>query len=176
MTTQPLEIPENIQNHHDTTQCAVLGIGNPILADEGIGVHVVEHLRKKYSFSPEIALIDGGCGGLNLYFILERFASVIIIDALPPGTAAPGSSRVIKNLLLGTFTDTCSAHFVGIKDVLLLLKSLATPPPDLILIGIVPDSINYSFKLSSVIEQSLLQVEKAVLQQLKSRNIEVHAR
>jgi hydrogenase maturation protease len=50
-------------------QCAVLGIGNVILGDEGIGVHLVKRLRRKYHFTPEVAIIDGGCGGLSLYFV-----------------------------------------------------------------------------------------------------------
>ncbi len=143
-------------SHLDNKQGAVLGIGNPLLGDEGVGVHIVENFKKKYYFSPKIALINGGCGGLNLYFILERYDPVIIIDALAPNTGVPGSTHIInRDLLKGQIKGGCSAHSVGIKDALMLLQSLTKPPEDLVLIGIVPAVLEYNFGLSSIIEQQL---------------------
>ena len=158
----------------ETKQCAVLGIGNTLLGDEGVGVHVVERLREKYHFSPEIALINGGCGGLNLYFILEQHDPVIIIDALSPDSGVPGSLHIISgDMLTGEETGGCSAHHVGIRDVLMLLQALATSPADLVLVGVVPAMLDYDFRLSSIVERQMPTVENTVLQQLRLRNIEV---
>ncbi len=153
---------------------AVLGIGNTLLGDEGVGVHVVENLRSKYCFSPEISLINGGCGGLNLYFILEQYDTVIIVDSLMPNAGVPGSTKIFSSdLLTGKKTDAFSAHCIGIKDALMLLQALARPPEDIILIGVVPAVLKYNLQLSSLLAQSLPLYENAVLQQLQLRNIKV---
>jgi len=155
-------------------QCAVLGIGNTLLGDEGIGVHVVERLRENYHFSPEIALINGGCGGLNLYFILEQHDPVIIIDALSPDSGVPGSLHIISDdMLTGGETGGCSAHHVGIRDVLMLLQAQAALPDDLVLVGVVPAVLDYDFRLSTIVEKQMPLVEKTVLEQLRLRKFEV---
>ena len=139
-----------------------------------MGIHVIDNLKNKYRFYPEIALINGGCGGLNLYFILERYDPIIIVDALAPNAGVPGSTQVISgDMLTGQITEGCSAHSVGIMDALFLLQTLMIPPDDLVLIGVVPAVLEYSFSLSSIIEQQLPFVENIVLQQLRFRNIEV---
>ncbi|MBL4903457.1 hydrogenase maturation protease [Desulfocapsa sp. AH-315-G09] len=160
-----------------TKQCAVIGIGNTLLGDEGVGVHIVERLQRNYRFAPEIALIDGGCAGLNLYFILERYDPVIIIDALALHAGTPGSLHIISgDELTGKETDGCSAHSVGIGDVLLLLRSLAALPKDMVLVGIVPDSLDFGFRLSPIISGQVQPMEDIILQQLHFRNIEVTKR
>jgi hydrogenase maturation protease len=160
-----------------TKQCAVLGVGNTLLGDEGVGVYIVEHLQRRYQFHPKIALINGGCGGLNLYFILERYDPVIIIDALALHCGPAGSLHIISgDTLTGKEKDGCSVHSVGIRDVLLLLHSLASPPKDMVLIGIVPDSLDYGFRLSPMIRQQIQQLEDTILQQLHLRDIEVTKR
>jgi hydrogenase maturation protease len=155
-------------------QCTVLGIGNTLLGDEGIGVHIVEGLRKKYHFSPETALINGGCGGLNLYFILEQYDPVIIVDSLSLDSGEPGSVHVINgDMLTGQETEGCSVHYVGIRDVLMLLQTLTGSPNDLVVVGVVPAVIDYNFKLSTIVERQVALVERTVIQQLRLRNIEV---
>ena len=147
-----------------TKQCAVIGIGNTLLGDEGVGVHIVERLQRNYRFAPEISLIAGGCGGLNLYFILERYDPVIIIDALALHSGTPGSLHIISgDELTGKETDGCSAHSVGISDVLLLLHSLAALPKDMVLVGIVPDSLDFGFRLSPVISEQVQPMEDIIL-------------
>jgi len=173
MTTQHSHIPENDLQQKDRS-CAVLGIGNPLLGDEAIGIHVLERLRNNYRFSPEIALIDGGCGGLNLYFILEQYDKVIVVDAIAPNTNPPGSIHIINHAsLTGKMTNGCSAHSVGIQDSLMMLQTLGNQPRDLVIVGIVPAVIEYNFDLSPVMKQRLPLIELAVIKQLRLRNVEV---
>ena len=173
MTTQHSPIPETDLQPNGGL-CAVLGIGNPLLGDEAIGIHVLERLRNNYRFSPEIALIDGGCGGLNLYFILEQYDKVIVVDAISSNTSPPGSIHIIDHTsLTGKITKGCSAHSVGIQDSLMMLQTLQNQPRDLVVVGVVPAVIEYNFNLSSVIKQRLPLIEFAVIKQLRLRNVEV---
>ena len=171
---QPSAIEMHSSCCQSKKQLAVIGIGNTLLGDEGIGVHVIESMRKNFRFSPKVALVDGGCGGLNLYFILERYDPVIIIDALTPDAGPPGSICLINDDLLSADTrKEYSAHSVGLKDALILLQSLAAPPGDLVLVGVVPVTLKFNLGLSPKIKQRLPSVEKMVVRQLELRNIEV---
>lgn len=69
---------------------AVLGVGNVLLSDEGLGVRVVEEIRKRYSLPEEVLLIDGGTLGIDLLYFLEGVERLLVVDAvlggLPPGS------------------------------------------------------------------------------------------
>ena len=67
------------ENH---SKIAVLGIGNLIMQDEGVGIHVIRKLEKEYSFQPEIEIIDGGTSGSELYGFFEDNDKMIIVDAI----------------------------------------------------------------------------------------------
>ena len=64
---------------------AILGVGNILLKDEGIGVRVVRELEQEYTFPPDIALIDGGTDGPHLTSLVADFDEIIVIDAVEGG-------------------------------------------------------------------------------------------
>ena len=94
----------------------VLGIGNVLMGDEGVGVHVVRHLEREHI--PEgVELLDGGTGSFNLLDPMQLARKVILIDATldenPPGT--------VRRLVPRFSTDyprTLAAHDIGLKDLL----------------------------------------------------------
>jgi len=75
---------------------ALLGIGNILLKDEGVGVHVVNAMKESYTFSPEVEIIDGGTLGLDLLPFVEGRERLLIIDAVNFGKA-PGYIGVLEN-------------------------------------------------------------------------------
>ena len=68
----------------------VIGLGNPIMGDDGLGLAVLEHLQTAYTFPPEIELVDGGTWGMNLLPVIEDADELILIDAINAG-ALPGT-------------------------------------------------------------------------------------
>jgi hydrogenase maturation protease len=77
-----------ITDDSDTGRVTVLGIGNILLSDEGVGVHVIDLLKERYLFSPEIDLIDGGTMGLDLLPLFQTRDKILIIDAVDFGKKA----------------------------------------------------------------------------------------
>lgn len=94
----------------------VLGLGNILMGDEGVGVHAVRALEK-YSLPACVELLDGGTGGFTLLEPLESADRVILIDAAadgnPPGTVTRTEPRFTRD-----YPPTLTAHDVGVKDLL----------------------------------------------------------
>jgi len=104
----------------------VMGIGNLLLGDEGIGVQVAQHLENKPT--PEyVDVLDGGTGGFHLLEQMESYDHVIIVDATmdddPPGTV-----KVIEPVFAHDYPPSLSAHDVGLKDLIGSLYLLGKVP------------------------------------------------
>ncbi|HYQ91467.1 MAG TPA: HyaD/HybD family hydrogenase maturation endopeptidase, partial [Candidatus Competibacteraceae bacterium] len=117
----------------------VLGIGNTLLQDEGVGVHVVQALRHRYQIPAEIELLDGGTAGMSLLEDLMDKDHVIIIDAIhtgePPGTMVRLEDEAVPVFL----QQRISPHQLGLSEVLAALVLVDKKPRHLVLIGIVPE-------------------------------------
>ncbi|HEY2471891.1 MAG TPA: hydrogenase maturation protease [Terracidiphilus sp.] len=100
----------------DAKNTLVLGLGNVIMGDEGIGVHVVRTLEKQ-TFPDYIECLDGGTGGFILLEPLQTADHIILIDATddgnPPGTVTRTTPRFSKD-----YPPTLTAHDIGVKDLL----------------------------------------------------------
>ncbi len=130
----------------------VLGIGNLLLSDEGLGIHVIRELQKE-SFPQNISLVDGGTGGFELIRFFRGIDKVIIIDALK-SDEKPGSvfRFTPEELGLSEFRPY-SAHQGGLAELLNEIKNL-NPMPEIIIYGIaVGEIVQYSMKLSQDVEK-----------------------
>jgi hydrogenase maturation protease len=105
----------------------VLGIGNYLMADEGIGVHTVRMLEDLQALPADVDLLDGGTGGFHLLEYFEHYEHVILIDATldhyPPGTI-----RLIKPKFYSDFPPAMSTHDIGLKDLVGALQLLDRMP------------------------------------------------
>ena len=110
------------------TKIAVLGVGNILMQDEGIGVHLINELTEKYCFDPQVTLIDGGVMGIDLLPYFDDFDRMVIIDAVE-FEKEPGFIDIIENEnILALFTTKMSLHHLGLKDVLSYAKLLDQQP------------------------------------------------
>ncbi len=139
----------------------ILGIGNYLMGDEGIGVHAIRMLEKE-SFPERVALLDGGTGGFHLMGHLESHAIVIMIDATMDGKH-PGTISLIKPKFASDFPAALSAHDIGLKDLiesLIVLDKL----PEIHLFTVSIESIQpMQITLSKEIEAALPNIKKEVL-------------
>ena len=94
----------------------VLGIGNLLVGDEGVGVHVTRALLDSGGIGG-VDIVDGGTGGFHLLEYFEDYDRVVIIDATADGQA-PGTLTVIKPKYASDYPPTLSAHDIGLKDML----------------------------------------------------------
>ena len=150
----------------DETQIAVMGIGNILMQDEGIGVHIIRELEK-YDFNPHIALIDGGNMGMDLLSFFYEYNRMIIVDAVD-FEKEPGFIDTIENDdILALFTTKMSLHHLGLKDVLSYAKLLDQTPEDLCLFGIQPHKVEMEIELSQIVNSRIHELMTLVLQKLK---------
>jgi hydrogenase maturation protease len=141
----------------------ILGLGNILMRDEGVGVHIANALRQKYSFQPEITIIDGGTTGNDLLPYFEQHNNILIIDAVEFGES-PGFMGLIENENILTHLNTkLSLHHLGLSDVLSSMKLLGIQPDEVCLVGIQPKIMKVGLELSTTLSKKIPEIEKKVL-------------
>jgi hydrogenase maturation protease len=145
----------------------VLGIGNPLCRDDGIGIRVVAEMRESGKY-PEIDIIDGGATP-DLFSLPDTDSGkLIIVDALRGG-GRPGEIYRLKLGGENIADDTpASLHAMGILDSLKLMKHLGRYPLAVIIIGIEPADVSHGLRLSPSIEALVPDLIKAVEEELCS--------
>ena len=131
----------------------ILGIGNVLMGDEGVGVHAIKELEKE-TFPPNVTLLDGGTGGFHLLEYLQEYPRIIMIDATMDGKPA-GTISLIEPKFATDFPRSLSAHDIGLRD---LIESTAVlgELPKMYLITITIDSIqSMQMELSPEIEKQI---------------------
>lgn len=144
----------------------VLGVGNLLLSDEGIGVHVVNKLMKM-ALPPEVEVIEGGVYGLGLMNVVTRTERLIVIDAVKGG-GPPGSIYRFGIEDLTTTPDAykMSVHEIGILE-LIRLSQLVGQTPKTTIIGVEPKSLKMGMELSPEIEAKVPRIIELILDELK---------
>ena len=151
----------------------VLGVGNILLTDEGLGVHVVEDLKANYTFTPQISLIDGGTMGMELLTYMRGMKKILLIDAVNSGEA-PGTIYEFPHRELEQyFTDHISVHEVGMQDILRIRAIQENPLEDAIVIGVEPESLDVGFEPSAPVQKALPEVKERVLRVLREWGVQI---
>ncbi|MBP1661966.1 MAG: Hydrogenase maturation protease [Thermoplasmatales archaeon] len=147
----------------------VLGVGNPILQDDGVGLHVIEALRERLT-NPKVTLETAMTGGMNLLDLIRGYEKVILIDAVKQLGSHPGEVKRFKLTDLPT-VHSCNPHDVSLSEALQLAEQLKEPqlPSSIILIGITVDN-TYEFgeHLSSTVASAVPKAVNLVLEELKN--------
>jgi hydrogenase maturation protease len=104
----------------------IVGIGNVLMGDEGVGVHVARRLDAD-GLPAHVDVLDGGTGGLHLLEPLQRADTVILIDATVDG-APPGTVRRLRPRFSKDYPRTLTAHDIGLKDLLDAMYVLGDAP------------------------------------------------
>lgn len=151
----------------------VLGIGNLLIGDEGVGCKAVEELNARYSLPPEIECIDGGTAGFELLGLMDGRDQVILIDALR-NDMEPGTSVFIEGEdVPKAFQTSISPHQLGISDVLAAAQLTDALPEHLVLYGIEPKQLEVGIGLTPEVEAGMEKVILAVVEQLRNSGYEV---
>jgi hydrogenase maturation protease len=149
----------------------VLGVGNILLTDEGVGVRVIERLHQRYVFPPQVELVDGGVSGLGLLAVIKDAAHLIIVDAVrrnrAPGTLYRFSGHEIPKRVY----QKTSLHQVDLVEALTVAEILWQRPQTVVL-GVEPQDINpWRTELTPVIQDKIDELMKMTLEELKSLGV-----
>jgi len=146
----------------------VIGIGNSLRGDDGVGPAVVARLARG-SLPDGVELIDGGEAGLGLVGLMEDAARVVLIDAAEMG-ADPGTFRVfgLDEALVKGEMSGCCIHNARAGAAIQMAKALGCLPPDVTVVGVQPKQMGWGMAFSPEVSRSLHRVVEAVLEILGS--------
>jgi len=149
----------------------ILGLGNLLLRDEGVGVHVVRALSERYELPDGIEILDGGTSSSELLDALSGREHVIVCDAIR-SDARPGTVQRIDGAALADFFATqISPHQLGLSEVLASLELLGERPKRLTIIGVVPKDLSIGTELSEAGKRGVEQSIALILEDLAALGV-----
>ncbi|MBV8337823.1 MAG: hydrogenase maturation protease [Alphaproteobacteria bacterium] len=149
-----------------TTGLLLLGLGNVLLGDDGLGAVALARLESGYLIPAGVRLEDGGTLGLGLLGLLAEAEHVILVDAVrtdsPPGTLV----RLDGDDVIPAVRDCLSPHQVGVAELLDAARLIGCYPATVTLIGLVPASIDLGLMRSTAVAASLDKLVEAIVREV----------
>ncbi len=154
---------------NDYAPIRVLGVGNILTSDDGLGPTVAAHLVAKYSFPETVEIVDVGTPGLDFTPYLSNAQTVIVLDAVR-AEEAPGTVRIWRNeeLLKAPPVARTSPHEPGLREALMATELTDSSPDNIVLIGVAPETVEAGTSLSEAVQGAVFEVEALVLRELES--------
>ena len=142
----------------NVSRIAIIGIGNPMMADDGIGPRLISELEDA---ELGVDLIDMGTGGMQLVHVLAGYDAVIIIDSADMGLS-PGESRVFvpEDVVSLKETRAYSLHDWDVMRSIQISRELGEAPEKILILAVQPGSLDMSESLSLAVERRLPQYLK----------------
>ena len=151
----------------------VLGIGNLVMCDDGVGVRVVQELQRSYCFPENVKVVDGGTLGLDLLPMLENVTHLILVDAVETGEKAGTLIRLSGAELPVVLATKLSPHQMGLKDLLAVSELMGHSPREMVLIGVQPGCIEMGVEMTSDVDARLDEMIAKVLSELERFGVNV---
>ena len=152
----------------DGARIAVLGLGNVLMGDDGLGPTVVRRLLARCEFESGVSVLDIGTPGLDLTPYILGLDVLIIVDTVRADAPAGAIRLYRKNELLATPPQPrLSPHDPGLKEALLLLELHGNAPTEVLLVGVVPERSEMGTELSRPVREAVDLAEAEVLQELE---------
>ena len=143
----------------------ILGLGNVLCSDDGLGITILSRLDRDYVAPPGVELMDGGTLGLSLLPELESSPRVILIDAVnenaPPGTFV----RLEGTDVLPAVRERLSPHQIGVADLMDAMRLRRTTPRQIVLLGLVPKSLEMGIGCTPPVLAGLGRLTDAVIEE-----------
>ena len=146
----------------------ILGIGNTLLQDEGVGVHVIDYLKQSRELPANVTLVDGGTLSFSLVANIEDADNLIIIDAAELGEAA-GTIRCMENEHMDSFLGGIrrSVHEVSLLDLMDMARLTGFLPRQRALLGIQPEVVDWGEQPSAKVQAAIPGAAAQVIRLVK---------
>jgi hydrogenase maturation protease len=144
----------------------VLGLGNTIMADDGVGPRVIELLKADSRVPADLELLDGGTLGLDLLPYLEGVSLLVIVDAVETGKAAGTMLRLSGEDVPVAMETKLSPHQMGMKDLLAVARLMGQLPESIVLIGVQPERLEMDTELSPTVHNVLPDLVNMVISEI----------
>ncbi|MGE3074404.1 MAG: HyaD/HybD family hydrogenase maturation endopeptidase [Dehalococcoidia bacterium] len=145
----------------------VLGIGNILMRDEGLGVHAAKALTHR-AVPSGVRIIDGGTLGIELLPVIEDCESLVLIDAARFG-GEPGELRSFRGAeLTGSYSGHLSPHQAGASDLIAVARLMGALPERCTLFAIEPAEVGFGLDLSATVRGAMPQLIDAILAEVRT--------
>ncbi len=152
----------------DRTPVLVLGLGNVVCTDDGAGIAAIHKLIRDYDFPEGVMVVDGGTLGLSLLPLVDSADQVILVDAIgadgPPGTQV----RIEGEEVAPAVYERLSPHQIGVADLLAGASLLDRYPDRVVILGVVPDSIELGLERTPAVQASIPELVERVVEELSA--------
>ena len=139
----------------DQRRTVVIGLGNPLMGDDGVGLAALARLEADYRIPLDIELVDGGTWGMNLLPVIEDAGRLLLLDAIHKD-GAPGTAYRLTRYELPRYLATkISPHQVDLHDVLALAELRGTLPAETVAVGVQPERVEMIAELSPAVTAAL---------------------
>jgi len=155
--------------HSDGNRILILGIGNYLMGDEGVGVHFINRIDKN-RFPEDISFIDGGTGGFTLIPYIENHQKVIIVDATMDGKEE-GTITLLKPRFSEDFPISLSGHNFGLKDMVEILSMLDTMPEIYLYTVTILKMEPMCMQLSPNVDEAIEKVTQKIIELIANFNL-----
>ena len=149
----------------------IIGIGNVLQKDDGLGVYAASYLNENYTFSEEVEIINGGVEGIHLLNVLEESNHVVVLDCLQLNDAPASIYAIPAKEISGYGLNNGGAHEIGILQCMDMMELQGKEIPQAIVIGIVPAEVTFAFGLSDPLIHAFDGYISVVLQYLTKHDI-----
>jgi hydrogenase maturation protease len=150
----------------ETSKAAmVLGLGNLLFSDDGLGVHAIDCLRQDQRVGSGVTLLDGGTQGLNLIPHIWGFPRLLVIDAVDVGEAS-GTVVRFEGSALDGLPGKPTVHQLGFADLMVAMKLLGDSPEEVVVLGVQPMSTDWGAELTAPVQNALAPLLDGVIAQL----------
>jgi hydrogenase maturation protease len=144
----------------------VIGVGNRLLKDEGVGIHVLQALEKE-TLPPDVHLFDGGICGIGLLDFFQGASKALLIDAADMNRKPGTILRFTPETLRAQAREIkFSTHDIGVAEVLELAKALGQSPEEVVIIGIQPKEIDWGTELTPEVQASIPKVLQIIREEI----------
>ena len=151
----------------DAPTTLVIGLGNPLMADDGVGLAALARLTGRWRVPPAVELLDGGTWGLRLLPCIETAERLLLLDAVEAG-AEPGTLVVLeREAIPRLFAQKISPHQIDLREVLALAELRGRPPAEVVAIGIQPGQVTMAPGLTPAVEAGLEAMVLAAVSRLR---------
>ncbi len=159
-----------------TGNILVIGMGNVLMQDEGIGVRAAEELENRYIIPPAVTVMDGGTTGMELFEPIRNCDRLIVADAINTGDRDGSIIRIANDEIPAFFQTKISNHQLGLSDLLGLLRLKNEVPEQVVIIGMVPYSLEQKLGLSDEATAGLDAMVLKLVEEISAAGIELQQR
>ncbi|SDL91470.1 HyaD/HybD family hydrogenase maturation endopeptidase [Bacillus sp. OK048] len=152
-----------------TKKITILGIGNTLFSDEGVGIHLLPLLEEALKNYEDIEIIEGLTDGMRLLGPVEDAENLIIIDAINAGGVDPGTIiTLVGDEIPAYFGIKMSVHQLGFQEVLMAAKMRERYPKQIVMFGMQPSSLELGIELTETNKKKLGELRDVVINQVNA--------